>query len=318
MHTILGAGGPIANALTKELTNRNEPVQLVSRRPVTQFAGAEWTRADLKDSKAVMAAVRNASVIYMTAGLVYNKKVWKEEWPLIMQNLIAAAKDTGARLIFFDNVYMYGHVKGPMTEKSPYRPASVKGEVRARIATQLMEAAAKGSIRASIARAADFYGAESMNSFLDLMVLQKFASKEKALWLGDPERLHSFTYVPDAGKAMYLLGQDASSDNQVWHLPTAPALSGRTILSLAARAAGAEGKFTRVSKLMLQTLGLFKPMIAESVELYYQYRYDYDFNSSKFEHHFGLQPTAYEKGIFDTVRMFQEKKQGLSATALSR
>ncbi len=62
-----------------------------------------------------------------------------------MQNLIDATKATGARLIFFDNVYMYGHVTSPMTEGTPYNPSSVKGEIRARIAEKLMHEVQAGS-----------------------------------------------------------------------------------------------------------------------------------------------------------------------------
>jgi nucleoside-diphosphate-sugar epimerase len=162
MHTILGAGGPVSNALTKELLTNGNTVKLVSRKPVTIFSGAQWVQADLKDRRQVLASVKGSSVIYITAGLTYNRKIWAAEWPLIMENLLAAAKETGARLIFFDNVYMYGRVKGAMTEQTPYNPSSVKGEIRARIAERLMEESKRGNINATIARGADFYGTLSL------------------------------------------------------------------------------------------------------------------------------------------------------------
>jgi len=34
MHTILGAGGPVANALTRELQNSSTTIRLASRRPI--------------------------------------------------------------------------------------------------------------------------------------------------------------------------------------------------------------------------------------------------------------------------------------------
>lgn len=297
MHTILGAGGPVANALTKELLNAGEKVRLVSRRPVTQFAGAEWVGADLKNAGQVQNAVRGASVIYVCAGLQYDKKIWAVEWPLIMQNLIDAAKSTGARLIFFDNVYMYGHVQGPMKEDTPYKPSSVKGAIRAKIADRLLQESKAGNIKATIARAADFYGAETLNSFYDSMVLAKFAKGEKAMWLGNVQSQHSFTYVADAGRAMFLLGQNEATDNQIWHLPTAKPLKGKQFIDLAASAFNTNPKYMRVNKFMLQTMGLFNKLISESAEMYYQYQYDYIFDSSKFESFFGMQPTSYEQGI---------------------
>jgi nucleoside-diphosphate-sugar epimerase len=192
---------------------------------------------------------------------------------------------------------MYGPVAGPMTEETPYNPSSRKGEIRAQIAGNLMAAAKAGNIKATIARAADFYGADSLNSFCDSMVLAKFARKQKAMWLGNPDCKHAFTYVPDAGQAMYLLGQHPEADNQVWHLPTAPALTGREFIQLAASAFETPPRFMKVNKLMLQALGLFTKAIGETAEMYYQYQYDYEFSSEKFEKAFGIKPTAYADGV---------------------
>jgi nucleoside-diphosphate-sugar epimerase len=117
MHTILGAGGPVANALTSELVKNNVPVTLVSRRPVDlKGNNLNWRRADLLNYSEVLESVQGSTVIYLCAGLVYDAKIWKEQWPIIIQNVINATKATNARLIFFDNVYMYGLVNGPMKE----------------------------------------------------------------------------------------------------------------------------------------------------------------------------------------------------------
>ncbi len=297
MHTILGAGGPVSNALAQELLKNNQPVRLVSRRKIEKFKKATWVGADLKNYQQVLQAVQGSEVIYMCAGLKYDKKVWAAEWPVIMQNLIDATKATGARLIFFDNIYMYGHVQGAMTEETPYNPTSAKGEVRARIAENLMHEVKAGNLRATIARAPDFYGTESLNSFYDSMVLAKYAQKAKAMWLGNPASQHSFIYIPDAGKAVYLLGQHPEADNQIWHLPTAPALTGKEFIQLAANVFKAKPNFIKVNKLMLQLIGLFNKFTGEITELYYQYKYDYIFNSQKFEKAFQVQPTPYKAGI---------------------
>jgi nucleoside-diphosphate-sugar epimerase len=48
MHTILGAGGTVANALTRELLNNNETIRLVSRKPVAITGkNLTWKKADL-------------------------------------------------------------------------------------------------------------------------------------------------------------------------------------------------------------------------------------------------------------------------------
>ena len=298
MHIILGAGGPVANALTKELSAANEKVRLVSRKPIETSGNTSWQRADLLDKNEVFSAVKEASVIYLCAGLKYDQKIWAAQWPIIMQNVIDAAKQTGARLIFFDNVYMYGLVEGKMTEETPYRPCSVKGEIRAKTAATLMNEVKAGNIRASILRGADFYGAtSSMNSVFDSMVLAKFAKKQSAMWLGNSKKLHAFTYVPDAGKALFLLGQNPQSDNKIWHAPTALALSGKQFIELAAKVFQTKPKFYSINLLMLRLIGIFDKTTAGAVEMFYQYDHDYVFDSGKFEQFFNVKPTAYETGF---------------------
>ncbi|HEY0246040.1 MAG TPA: NAD-dependent epimerase/dehydratase family protein, partial [Mucilaginibacter sp.] len=293
MHTILGAGGPVANALTRELTDHNETIRLVSRRPIQITGNTSWVKADLTNYAEVLEAAKGSTVIYLCAGLIYDKTIWQQQWPVIMQNVINVTKATGARLIFFDNVYMYGLVNGPMTENTPYNPVSEKGKVRAAIANQLMQEVNTGNIRASIARAADFYGTDSKNSFLDMMVLDKYAKKQKAQWIGNPKVKHNFSYIPDMGKAMYLLGQDPYSDNQIWHLPTAPPLTGKQFIELAAGVYHVKPQYMAINKLLLFIAGLFNKVVMGTVEMYYQYSHDYIFDSSKFEKAFNFKPTSY-------------------------
>ncbi|WP_207535069.1 NAD-dependent epimerase/dehydratase family protein [Desertivirga arenae] len=310
MHTILGAGGPISNALAKELEKSGIKTNLASRREIKTRPTETWIKTDLLNETEVVRAAKGSDVIYLTAGLLYDKTVWKEQWPKVMDNVITASEATRARLIFFDNVYMYGKVDGPMTESTPYNPCSEKGEVRTKIATRLMEKVKAGDIHASIARGADFYGAtDTMNSFFDMMVLDKYTNKQKAMWLGNPETLHSFTYVPDAGKAMYLLGQNPGSDNQIWHLPTARSITGYDFINLAAGLFEVKPSFIKVNKLMLRALGLVNKAIEGTVEMYHQYQYNYQFDSSKFENYFSVKPSSYKEGISHLYSSYYKAKR---------
>lgn len=309
MHTILGAGGPVANALTNELIANNETVRLISRKPVaTTNTNVSWIKADLLNQEELFIAAKGSTIIYLCAGLVYDAKIWQEQWPVIIQNVINLCKHTGARLIFFDNVYMYGLVNGAMTEQTPYNPQSLKGKVRATVAQQLMNESKAGNINATIARAADFYGANSMNSFFDMMVLDKFAKNTSAQWIGDPNKLHSFTYIEDAGKAMFLLGQIPDSGNQVWHLPTASPLKGKELLEIAAQIYETKLRYSTINKLMLRLVGLFKKGVSDTVEMYYQYNHDYHFDSKKFEKAFDFKPTSYFDGISKLSKTMYKKQ----------
>src|SRR5450755_4869805 len=111
MIAILGAGGAISNELVKLLAKRNEPFRLVGRSPQTTPGAAETVAADLTDKDQTVRAVAGSSIVHLLIGLKYDYKVWREMWPRVMGNTIEACKRAGAKLIFFDNVYMYGRVR---------------------------------------------------------------------------------------------------------------------------------------------------------------------------------------------------------------
>ena len=118
MQTILGSGGIIANHLATSLPSYTDKIRLVSRNPKVVTGKEELVSADLTSAEQVLKAVKGSDVVYLTAGLQYDSKVWQEQWPKLMQNVINACKENKSKLVFFDNVYMYGKVVGPMTEES--------------------------------------------------------------------------------------------------------------------------------------------------------------------------------------------------------
>jgi nucleoside-diphosphate-sugar epimerase len=306
IHTILGAGGVIANSLARQLIIHQTPVRLVSRHP-SPFPEATTLAADLTDPAQTMEAIRGSAVVYLCIGLPYDYSIWRQQWPRIIDNTIEACKKTQAKLIFFDNVYMYGKTEGPMTEETPYDPSSRKGDLRARIATQLMSEVRKGNIVASIARAADFYGpGADKTSLPNLLIFQKLAKDQKAQWLVNAHSQHSFTYTPDAAKALYLLGNDENSWNQVWHLPTASTpLTGAQFIELSAAALNKPGRFRVLPKWLVRLVGIFDKTTSELYEMLYQYEFDYLFDSSKFENAYDFKPTSYEEGIRATAEGYK-------------
>ena len=308
-HTILGAGGPIGNTLANELLKSNESVRLVSRNNYP-LIGAESFKADITSYEETLNSVKGSDIVYLVAGLTYDRKVWSVSWPKIMKNVIDACKNYGAKLIFFDNVYMYGKVEGKMTEDTPYSPCSMKGEIRAHIANMLNDEMSHNNLKAIIARSADFYGPYASNSsVLYFLAIDKMIKNKKAQWLADDSKLHSFTYTLDCAKALNLLWNKEECYQQVWHLPTsAPAITGNQFISLIARELGVEPTHTVLKKWMLNMAGLFDRTIYESLEMLYQSEYDYQFDSTKFNEYFNFKPTSYEAGIHETIEFYKQSK----------
>lgn len=302
LHTILGANGVIAQELSRALAASSQLIRQVSRNPRRVNQTDEMVVANLLDSKATADAVAGSEVVYLVAGLEYNAAVWQEQWPRVMRNVIDACKQHACRLVFFDNVYAYGRVDGLMTEETPFRPVSKKGEVRASVATMLLDEMRRDNLRAMIVRSADFYGPGAVNSFPHAVVFERLKSGKAPQWLGDPNKIHTFTFTPDAGRAMAVLGSSAEAFGQTWHLPTTKEpCTGSDFVRLACDLAGRPYKLMVAPRWMMKCMGVFVPVLRENEEMMYQLDFDYRFDSSKIESAFGLKATPYRQGIGESL-----------------
>jgi nucleoside-diphosphate-sugar epimerase len=307
MQTILGSTGIIGKELAKALPQYTNKVRLVSRNPKKANESDELFKANLLNSDETMKAVEGSEVVYLTVGLEYDINVWRTQWPPLIKNVIDACKKNNSKFVFFDNVYSYGRVNGWMTEETPVKPDSEKGEVRAELNKMIMSEVEQGKLKAIIAKAADFYGPNTPLSFVNIMVFDNFKKGKKAQWFIDFNKKHSFTYTPDAGKGTAILGNTESAYNQIWHLPTNKnVLTGKEFIELAAKAMGVKPEYMVVKKWMVQMLGLFNKVIRESVEMLYQNDSDYLFDSTKFEKAFNFKPISYEEGIINTAKSMKD------------
>jgi nucleoside-diphosphate-sugar epimerase len=302
MQTILGSGGVIANGLAKGLPKYSNVIRLVSRNPKAVNPTDQLFPADLTNAEQTLKAVEGSEIVYLTVGLPYNIKVWQEQWSIIMKNVIGACKTHNSKLVFFDNVYLYGKVDGWMTENTRVQPCSKKGEVRAKIVKMLTEEIENGKLTALIARAPDFYGPKTPLSFFNAMVIENLKKGKRPQWMVNDKVKHSLIFTPDAAEATAILGNTVDAFNQVWHLPTdRNPLTGRELIELAANVFKTSNKYTVLSKFMLKIIRLFIPVVKEGYEMLSQNEQDYLFDSSKFEKRFNYTPTSYAKGIAMTV-----------------
>lgn len=301
-HTILGAGGTIAYYTAQALHQDGKPVRLVSRAPQAIDPTDELVSADLLNAASTRKAVAGSEVVYLTAGLPYKAKIWVRDWPILMKNTIEACRAEGAKLVFFSNVYALGLVTGPMTEDLPLKPNSQKGQARAQVEQMLLDEMKKGDFPVVITRAADFYGPHTNKSAVNLMIIERLAQGKAAQVLVSDSIPHSYSYVPDMGRAMALLGQRPEADNQIWHLPTMhQGVTGKELVERTASLLGTKPKYSVVSKFMLRIVGLFNADVAGSLEMLYQFEHPYQLESRKFEAAFGMAPTPLDEGLHATI-----------------
>ncbi|MCE7924316.1 MAG: NAD-dependent epimerase/dehydratase family protein [Haliscomenobacteraceae bacterium CHB4] len=311
MHTILGINGAIGPELAAHLNNRGIKVRGVSRRP---FPGNwEHRQADVTNMADVLDVVDGSGVVYLLVGLEYNLDVWRRDWPVIMENCIEACLANKAKFVFLDNVYSYGLVKGAMTENTPLHPNSEKGKVRKQIAERLLDAFKNKGLRGCIARAADFYGPNCNTSVLNSTVFERLAAGRSAFVMGRADKIHTYSYTRDLGRALAILGTDnRADDGQVWHLPTsADRWTGADWVKAAAQVFGVKPKFQATPTFVLRLMGLGSRLFREMVEMNYQFTHDYIFSSEKFERTFGIKPTPNQQGVEETAAYYRTKSKSM-------
>ena len=303
MQTILGANGTIGSVLAKELKNFTNEIRLVSRNPKKVNDNDELFPADLSNPIMVDKAIEGSEVVYLVVGFEYSFKVWKENWPTLMKATIEACIKHNAKLVFFDNVYLYDiSSMGHITENSLINAPSKKGKVRMEIAEMMMKEVNAGNLTALIARAPDFYGPDNEKSFLIEVVYKNLLKGKRPNWFIDANKKHSFIYTPDAAKATAILGNTPDAFNQVWHLPTdSNSLTGSEIIALFNKEMNTSKKVMVLPMFMLKILGIFMPFMREMPEMMYQYDRDYFFDCSKFNARFNFITTTYQEGIRKVV-----------------
>ncbi|MBS1560640.1 MAG: NAD-dependent epimerase/dehydratase family protein [Bacteroidetes bacterium] len=314
MQTILGAGGAVGTELARELAAYTDVVRIVGRNPHRVNPSDELVSADLLNPAAVSAAVQGSDVVFLCVGLEYKLSVWEAQWPVVMRNVIDACAEHHAKLVFIDNVYVFGADSvAHITESTPPAPTSAKGALRLKLFRMIFDAVEAGRIQAIVARCADFYGPSGKNSMLYEMVVKNLVAKKQAMWLANADVKHSFTYAPDAAKGMAMLGNANDTYNAVWNLPThAEALTVRTWERMIADALGVPSKGLRIiGPFLLTILGIFIPVLREMKEMTYQYDRDYVFDSSKFIARFAFTPTTPNEGI---AAMITHARRAASST----
>lgn len=293
--------GNIGKLIAAELKNAGEHVS-VGRHTAGESDGYSAVSVDLLDIESVRQAVDGHDVVYVTTGLSYSLKTWRTQWPSIIDSIIAATTEAKAKLVFIDNIYLYGPspLQNPITEEHPRTPISEKGKVRLELVDKL-EMAMKNGLDVLIVRCADFYGPSVTTSSVT-MAIEAAQKGKKAYCMGNSNTRHTYSYVPDIARATVLLARSDDTFNQTWHVPSAPAITGTELMRLVESQLGAKVKWSTLQSSNMFIPSLFVPILRELKEMMYQFENDYVFDSSKFQKRFpDFAITSYTDGIAATV-----------------
>jgi len=299
--------GPVGRAIAARLTAEGREVIVAQRRaPRDMPKGAAFKPADALDRDAVVEAASGAEQFVVAIGFPYSGVVWRDVWPKAIANFVAACKATGARMVFIDNLYMYGPQTTPLIETMPLTDKGWKPAARSAATRVWMAAAAAGEARAAALRAPDFYGPGAGNSYLGDTSIGKLAHGQAAVFIGSPDVLHDYAYVPDIARAATtLLAAPDSAFGQAWHVPCAPTRTTRDVLKIAAETLGVKLRISAMPAWMLGASGMFSPFLRELQEMRFQWDRPYQVDASRFMQAFWSDATPFEIGVAETALAFR-------------
>ncbi len=304
LHVIFGTG-PIGLSVMEALVSQNKRVRMVNRSGKASVpAGVEVMAGDATDAAFTSKAAQGAAVVYNCTNPPYTQ--WPELFPPLQAGVLAGAVSAGAKLVVMENLYMYGSTGGKtLTEDLPYAATTRKGRVRAKMAQDLLAAHKRGDVRVTMGRASDYFGPRSMESAMGERVLYPALAGKAAQFIGNVDLLHSYSYMPDIGKALAILGERDEALGCAWHIPNAPALTTREFISKIYQAAGQQPRISMMPKLMVKALALVMPILREVDEMAYEFEETFVVDSTPFEKTFGMTATPLDVAIPETVKWFR-------------
>lgn len=309
-HTVIGTG-PLGLALIEELLLKGYNVKAVNRSTPSELPlEVPFIQCDILNMEETKKAVEDAAVVYHCIGLPYD--YWATDYPTIMQNLISLAEQYLFKIVYADNLYAYGPQNKPLVENMICRPNGIKTQVRADVATQLMNAAKNGKITATIGRGADFFGPRVKNATLGQRVFQHLLQDKPVELLGNPNKLHAHIYINDFAKGLVILGEEQRANNEVWHIPHPHPVTTKQLVEEAASQLKVKPKYKIANKLLVSFIGLFNPEMKHFKELTYQTCVDFIVCSDKFKQTFIFENTDYTQAINETLSWYRNHPRTLS------
>jgi nucleoside-diphosphate-sugar epimerase len=292
-HVIVGAGA-VGSATALLLAERGEQVRVVSRRGTgPDHPAIERVAADATDAERLTELTAGAVALYNCANPQYHQ--WFTDWPPLAAALLTAAERSGAVLAAMSNLYGYGPVDGPITQKTPLAATHPKLKLRAEMWQDALAAQEAGRIRATEVRASDYIEANSLLAYGIGKSLLAGARGYSPWPLDVP---HSWTSITDCARTLVAVATNEQAHGQAWLVPTNPAL---TVRQLAARFTEVNGvpkpKLMAIPYPVLWATGIFSPMIKELRTTRYQFTSPFVIDSSATTKEFGLEPTPMDAAL---------------------
>ena len=210
---VLGATGGIGGEVARLLVAHGWTVKALHRAPQRAGLAADgmhWLKGNAMNRGDVVAAAQGVQLIVHAVNPPGYRNWGQLVLPMI-DNSIAAAKASGARILLPGTVYNYGpDVLPEIREDAPQSPQTRKGAIRAEMEARLRAAASDG-VRTLIVRAGDFFGPRAANNWFSQGLVKPGRAVAAVTYPGRSGMGHQWAYLPDVAETMVrLVEQEAA------------------------------------------------------------------------------------------------------------
>jgi nucleoside-diphosphate-sugar epimerase len=305
-HVVFGTG-QVGQPLVGQLVAQGHDVLAVNRSGRGDFPGAKVVGGDATDHAFTTATCAGADVVYFCLNAA-NYTRWREEFPPLQAGVLAGAAAAGARLVVLDNLYAYGPPRGrELVETMASDPTSAKSATRAAMTEELLNAHKAGQVEVAIGRASDYFGPGATRSALGETVFGAALAGKTAQVMGDPDKLHSYSYTPDVAAALITLGAAREASGQIWHLPVPQTRTTRQVIAEVYRLAGHKPRLLAAGRATLRAIGVFKPEMREYLHTLYQFTDPWVVDDTKFRAAFGDRSTPLAEALDTTLDWYRSR-----------
>lgn len=305
---VLGASGGMGYALVKELIKAGVSTVAFARNKskLERLFHSDLTEGQLEvkvgdafNPDDLARACEGVEYIFYALNIPYYE--WEERYPVLLRNVLTAAKRSNSKVIIVDNIYAYGASPGhPVSEDTPKQPHTKKGRIRLKLENMALEAHQQGT-PVLIAHFPDFYGPNAESTLLNYTLRAVHAGK-KGDYIGKQDIPREFIFTLDGARTLIQLAKLDQAYGQNWNIPGVGLVTGDEIQTILKELTGYDKKLRTITKPMIAFLGLFNPMMREMVEMMYLNAEPVILDGSKLQGVLESIPqTSYKEGIRQTL-----------------
>lgn len=198
---VLGAQGGVGGETAAALARHGWTIRALVRDPAKAPQRPDWSYVvgDAMDRDTIVQAARGAGLIVHAVNPP-GYRGWRKLVLPMVDNTIAAASVSGARILLPGTIYNYGSEAYPLlSEASPQRPQTRKGQIRVEMEARLEAATARG-VRCLILRAGDYFGPRAGNNWFGQGLVKPGHPLTAITYPGARGVGHAWAYLPDVAE----------------------------------------------------------------------------------------------------------------------